>query len=101
MKRRNSRQPRRRGQFNRSLIFRPRPPCPLKAAGIKEVDYKDLKMISHYVGDEWKILPGRVNNISASMQRQIKTAVKRARHLSLMPYTPHHSLVGATRSREQ
>lgn len=92
MKRKNSRFQRRR-PVNRALLFRPRPPCPLKSAGIKEVDYKDVAMLQRYVGDEWRILPGRMNHLSAGMQRKIKTAIKRARFLALMPYTPHHSMM--------
>lgn len=101
MKKRNSRQMRRGRQVSRTSAFRPKPKCPLKSAGIREIDYKDVNMLSRYVGEEWKILPGRLNNISASMQRQIKTAVKRARFLSLLPYTPHHSLISKSTIREQ
>ena len=101
MKRRNSKQIRRGRPVNRASVFRPKPKCPLKSAGIKDIDYKDVKMLSHYVGEEWKILPGRMNNLSAGMQRKIKTAVKRARFLSLLPYTPHHTLVTKSMVRGQ
>ena len=100
MKRRSSRFSRRGRQINRALVFRPKPPCSLKSAGVREVDYKDLGLLSHYVGEEWKILPARINRISASMQRRVKTAIKRARFLSLLPYTSHHSLVSKT-TKEQ
>lgn len=93
IKKRKGRFQRRRRHSSRSLMLRQKPRCPLKTAGIKTVDYKDLSFLEQYVNDEWRILPGRVNNISALMQRQIKLAVKRARYLSLLPYTPHHSLV--------
>ena len=99
MKRKNSRFQRRPRQVNRALIFRPKRPCPLKASGRRHVDYKDVAFLSHYVGEEWKILPARMNNISASMQRQIKTAIKRARFLSLLPYTPHHSQISKRNER--
>lgn len=97
MKRKNSRFQRRPRQVNRSLIFRPKRPCPFKSTGVRQIDYKDLSLLSYYVGDEWKILPGRMNNISAAMQRQMQTAIKRARFLSLMPYTPHHSQISKQR----
>ena len=77
-------------RLSRAAMFRPRPPCPLLSKGVTEVDYKDLSMLRHYLGDEWKIQPGRINNISARMQRRIKTAIKYARYLSLLPYTEHH-----------
>ncbi|MCH9704729.1 MAG: 30S ribosomal protein S18 [Proteobacteria bacterium] len=101
MQRKNNRFVKRGRPQNRSLIFRPKPGCPLKSNGIKEVDYKDVNMISRYVGDEWKIIPGRMNNISAGMQRKIKTAIKRARFLSLLPYTPHHSQMTKSMGRDQ
>lgn len=101
MKRRNSRFPRRGRQGSRTLVFRPKPQCPLKSSGVTEVDYKDLSLLGNYVGEEWKIIPGRVNNISAGMQRQIKSAIKRARYLSLLPYTPHHNLLGRGGGAEQ
>lgn len=79
-----------RRQANRSAIFRPRPPCSLLSKGITEVDYKDLSLLRQHLGMEWKIAPGRVNHVCAKMQRQVKTAVKRARYLSLLPYNDHH-----------
>jgi small subunit ribosomal protein S18 len=76
----------------RVAAFRPRPPCPLLAAGIREVDYKNLSFLRRYLGDEWKIQPGRINNLSARMQRQIAAAIKRARYLALLPYTERHHI---------
>ena len=93
---------RRKGRFarkpravNRAAIFRPKPPCPLLSAGITEVDYKNTAFLSRYVNEDWKIRPAGFNNISARMQRQIKSAVKRARFLALMPYNTHHHLTAA------
>jgi small subunit ribosomal protein S18 len=83
-------QGRRPRTFNRSAAFRPKPKCPLLSAGITEVDYKDVHFLRRYVNEEWKIYPGRMNHLSAKMQRRIKTAIKRARYLSLMPYTGSH-----------
>ena len=74
----------------RSTIFRPKQPCALLSEGINEVDYKDLSLIRNYVNEEWKIRPARIGNVCAKMQRQIKTAVKRARLIALLPYTNHH-----------
>lgn len=81
-------------RLSRTAIFRPRPPCSLLSKGITEVDYKDLSLLRQHLGMEWKISPARINSVSARMQRQIKTAVKRARYLSLLPYTEHHNLGG-------
>lgn len=78
--------------FNRSAIFRAKPKCSLQAAGITEVDYKDLALLKHYVDDEWRIRPSRLSGVSQIMQRKLKTAIKRARYLALIPYTSGHHL---------
>lgn len=90
MKKRNNRQVRKPRTYSRSAAFRPKSPCPLLSVGITEIDYKDLVMLRRYLSDEWKIHPARLNNLSARMQRRIKTAIKRARFLSLLPYTDRH-----------
>lgn len=77
---------------SRSAIFRPKAKCPLLSAGIKDVDYKDIRFLKTYVDEEWKIRPARFNNLSAIMQRKVKTAIKRARFLSFMPYTINHHI---------
>lgn len=79
-------------QARRTAMFRKKSPCSLRAAGIAEVDYKDLSLLRRHVTEEWKIQPGRLNNVSTSMQRQLKTAIKRARFLSLLPYTNKHQI---------
>ena len=79
-----------KARVSRSAIFRPRPPCSLLSKGITAVDYKDLSLLRQHVGVEWKISPARINNVSARMQRQVKSAIKQARFLSLLPYTDHH-----------
>lgn len=98
MMRKNNRSQRRGRPMSRAMAFRPKTPCPLKSSGVTDVDYKDISMLTHYVGEEWKILPAWNNHISAPMQRKIKTAIKRARYLSLLPYTPHHSLISRSNS---
>ena len=92
MYKKNKRFTRKARPINRAAIFRPKPPCPLLSAGITEVDYKDTGFLMRYVNEDWKIRPGGFNNISARMQRQIKTAVKRARFLALLPYNAHHHI---------
>lgn len=88
-KKNNFRKPR---VVSRSTIFRPKTPCSLQSAGITDIDYKDIGFLKHYVNEEWKIRPGRMNNLSAIMQRKIKTGIKRARYLSLIPYTGNHHI---------
>lgn len=60
--------------------------CRFKRSGIKYVDYKDPKFLIKFVNEQGKILPRRVTGTSLKFQRKVSTAVKRARHLALMPY---------------
>ena len=64
--------------------------CRFTAEGIKEVDYKDLDLLRQYVTETGKIVPSRITGTSAKYQRQLATAVKRARYLALLPYTDQH-----------
>ncbi len=60
--------------------------CPFKAAGVEYIDYKDTEILKRFVNEQGKILPGRMSGISAKFQRQLTTAIKRARHVALLPY---------------
>jgi small subunit ribosomal protein S18 len=53
---------------------------------IEYVDYKDTEFLEQFINNQGKILPRRVTDVPARVQRQITTAVKRARHLALLPY---------------
>lgn len=64
--------------------------CRFTASGIKEIDYKDLDLLRQYVSETGKIVPSRITGTSAKYQRQLATAVKRARYLALLPYTDQH-----------
>ena len=67
--------------------FRRRKFCRFTAEGVVEIDYKDLNTLKQYVGESGKIVPSRITGTKARYQRQLATAVKRARFLSLLPYT--------------
>ena len=54
---------------------------------IDHIDYKDTAKLRRYVSERGKIIPRRINGNCAKHQRQLTTAIKRARHVSLMPYT--------------
>ena len=58
--------------------------------GIEEVDFKDIKLLKEYITETGKIIPARMTGTSAKYQRQLNKAVKRARHLALLPYTDSH-----------
>lgn len=64
--------------------------CRFTAEGIKEIDYKDLDLLKQYITETGKIVPSRITGTSARYQRQLATAVKRARYLALLPYTDQH-----------
>jgi small subunit ribosomal protein S18 len=50
------------------------------------VDYKDVELLKRFLNEQGKLLPRRITNVSAGFQRQLTTAVKRARHLALIPF---------------
>jgi len=54
---------------------------------IENIDYKDVDTLKKFLTEGGKILPRRLTGLSAKQQRQITTAIKRARHLALLPYT--------------
>jgi len=71
-------------------FFRRRKYCRFTAEGITEVDYKDIDLLKDFVGETGKIIPSRITGTKARYQRQLSTAVKRARYLALLPYTDNH-----------
>ena len=70
--------------------FRRRKFCRFTAENITEIDYKDLNILKQYVGESGKIVPSRITGTKARYQRQLATAIKRARFLALLPYTDNH-----------
>ena len=75
-----------------SKFFRRRKFCKFTAEGVKEIDYKDLNTLRHYLTANGKIAPSRVTGTKSKHQRQLATAVKRARFLALIPYTDNHDV---------
>ncbi|KGE03774.1 30S ribosomal protein S18 [Pseudohaliea rubra] len=71
-------------------FFRRRKFCRFTAEGVKEIDYKDLDTLKAYVSETGKIVPSRITGTKARYQRQLATAVKRARFLALLPYSDAH-----------
>ncbi|MGB3590576.1 MAG: 30S ribosomal protein S18 [Nonlabens sp.] len=60
--------------------------CRFKRSGIKYIDYKDPDFLLKLVNEQGKLLPRRLTGTSLKYQRKVAVAVKRARHLALMPY---------------
>ncbi len=64
--------------------------CQFTVDGVKEIDFKDLDTLKKYVTETGKIVPSRITGTKARYQRQLATAVKRARYIALLPYTDQH-----------
>ena len=71
-------------------FFRRRKFCRFTAEGVKQIDYKDLDTLKAYITETGKIVPSRITGTNARYQRQLASAVKRARYLALLPYTDSH-----------
>lgn len=65
---------------------RRRKQCPFTAAGIKHIDYKDVNALSKFITERGKILPRRITGVSAYHQKRLTSAIKRARHMALLPF---------------
>jgi small subunit ribosomal protein S18 len=64
--------------------------CKFTAEGIDVVDYKDVNLLKQFISESGKIVPSRITGTNARYQRQLATAIKRARFLALLPYTDNH-----------
>lgn len=60
--------------------------CPFTASGIKEIDYKDVDTLTNFITERGKILPRRITGVSAHYQKLLVAAIKRARHVALLPF---------------
>ena len=70
--------------------FRRKKFCRFTADGVDQIDYKDLNTLKNYVTESGKIVPSRITGTHARYQRQLSTAIKRARYLALLPYSDAH-----------
>ena len=64
--------------------------CRFTADDAAEIDYKDLSVLKNYITETGKIVPSRITGTKSFYQRQLATAIKRARFLALLPYTDQH-----------
>ena len=71
-------------------LFKRRKFCRFTAEKIAEVDYKDLNILKDFITENGKVIPARITGTKARYQRQLGTAIKRARFLALLPYTDLH-----------
>lgn len=65
---------------------RPGRTCPVCEMGVRVVDYKDERTLGRFITERGKILPSRLTGACSRHQRQLSVAIKRARHLALIPY---------------
>ena len=71
-------------------MYKRRRYCRFSAEGIKEVDYKEVDLLKDFITENGKLIPARITGTKSKYQRQLGTAVKRARFLALLPYTDKH-----------
>jgi small subunit ribosomal protein S18 len=67
-------------------FFRRRKSCPFSGANAPVIDYKDVKLLQRYISERGKIVPSRITAVSSKKQRELASAIKRARFLALLPY---------------
>ncbi len=60
--------------------------CPFTAVGDKHIDYKDVETLLQFITERGKIIPRRITGVSAFYQKLLSTAIKRARHMGLIPF---------------
>ena len=70
----------------RVTSLRRRKQCPFLADKSLRIDYKDVALLKRFLSPRGKILPSRITGVSAKYQRRLAVAIKRARHLALLPF---------------
>ncbi len=65
--------------------------CRFTAEKVEQVDYKEIAVLKDFITETGKIIPSRVTGTKSRYQRQLSTAIKRARYLALLPYTDQHN----------
>ena len=82
--------PRRNDKQN--ALFKRKRFCRFTAEKVDQIDYKDVETLRDFVGENGKITPARLTGTRAFYQRQLTTAIKRARFLALLPYSDQHKV---------
>lgn len=77
---------RNKGRFDRMSKVRKKT-CPIVAAGIAEIDYKDVEFLKQFVTEKGKIIPRRISGINARNQKLLTRAIKRARNVALLSFS--------------
>jgi small subunit ribosomal protein S18 len=82
--------PRRENKQN--ALFKRKRFCRFTVEKVEQIDYKDVDTLRDFVGENGKITPARLTGTKAHYQRQLDTAIKRARFLALLPYSDQHKV---------
>ena len=72
-------------------LFKRKKFCRFTAEKVKQIDYKDIDVLKDFVQENGKLMPARITGTKSRYQRQLSTAIKRARFLALLPYTDLHA----------
>ena len=75
-----------------NLLFKRKRFCRFTVTGVVEIDYKDMDTLRDFIAENGKIIPARLTGTRAIYQRQLNSAIKRARFLALVPYTDQHRI---------
>ncbi|MBE6455066.1 MAG: 30S ribosomal protein S18 [Alphaproteobacteria bacterium] len=70
----------------KSSFYRHKKSCQFCSSEVTEIDYKDVKLLSHFITERGKMVPSRVSATCAKHQRSLSKAIKRARFLALLPF---------------
>ena len=74
------------GGGRRRPFFRRRKSCPFSGPNAPKIDYKDVRLLQHFISERGKIVPSRITAVLAKKQRELARAIKRARYLAILPY---------------
>ncbi|MCL4745732.1 MAG: 30S ribosomal protein S18 [Burkholderiaceae bacterium] len=75
---------------SQSALFKRKKFCRFTAENVEQIDYKDIDVLKDFITETGKIIPARLTGTKARYQRQLTTAIKRARFLALLPFTDNH-----------
>ncbi len=70
-------------------FFRRKKTCPFSAPNAEPIDWKDVKTLGRYISERGKVVPSRITSVCQKKQRVLAIAIKRARHMALLPYVRH------------
>ena len=69
-----------------ALANKKRKGCPFEIAKVANIDYKDIENLKLFITERGKVLPRRITGVSFHFQSQLKKAIKKARHMALLPF---------------